>query len=721
MIYQGTAITVTSEQSPNGDNIARLCFDLQGESVNKFNQQTVEELQQAIKALVTTDGIKGLLVCSAKPVFIVGADITEFGAMFADNDEQQLTELLYQINTEVFNPLEDLPFPTVSAINGLALGGGFEVCLMTDFRVIVSDAKVGFPEVNLGLIPGYGGTVRAPRLIGGDNAVEWIAGGKQYSADAALEVGFVDAVVSPELLETAALDLLQKAIAGDFDIQQLRAEKTGPQQLDDTELLLAYTTGKAMVAQQSPKGMVAPMTAAKTLEKHAKLSRDEALKVEAQQFARLAKGEVSRNLINLFLGDQALGKKASTMAKGATKIERAAVLGAGIMGGGIAYQSATTGTPIIMKDIAQAGIDMGMAEAGKLLAKKVSRGRMDAAKMASTLNMISPTLSYDTIDDAQLIVEAVVENPAVKKAVLSEVEGLLGEDTIITSNTSTIPISELAAALQRPENFCGMHFFNPVHRMPLVEVIRGEKSSDATIAATVAYALSLGKKPVVVNDCPGFLVNRILFAYFAGFVQLLKDGANFLEVDRVAEKFGWPMGPAYLVDVVGIDTGVHAGAVMAEGFPSRMKREYKSSLEVLLDSGRLGEKNSKGFYSYEPDKRGRLRKTVDDTVPALLAPHVDPEKTFSDEEILARLMVPFCMESIRCLEDGIAASATDLDMALIFGVGFPPFRGGAMRYVQNMGLTAFCEMADQFAHFGELYQPTEKLRALAASNGSLFE
>lgn len=721
MIFQGTAISVSSETSPNGDTIARLCFDLQGESVNKFNQHTVEELQQAIKALEAADDIKGLLVSSNKSVFIVGADITEFGELFAANDEQQIAELLYQINTEVFNPLEDLPFPTVSAINGLALGGGFEVCLMTDFRVIANSAKVGFPEVNLGLIPGYGGTVRAPRLIGGDNAVEWIAGGQQYSADKALAVGFVDAVVSPELVDTAARDLLQKAIDGEFDIHQLRAEKAAPQQLDDTELLLAYTTGKAMVAQQSPKGMVAPMTAAKTMEKHAKLSRNEALKVEGQQFARLAKGEVSRNLIKLYLGDQALGKKASTLARGADKIERAAVLGAGIMGGGIAYQSAVTGTPIIMKDIAQAGIDMGMAEAGKLLAKKVSRGRMSADEMAATLNMISPTLSYDTIDTAQLMVEAVVENPAVKKAVLSEVESMLGEDTVITSNTSTIPISELATALQRPENFCGMHFFNPVHRMPLVEVIRGEKSSDATIAKTVAYALSLGKKPVVVNDCPGFLVNRILFAYFAGFVQLLKDGANFVEVDRVAEKFGWPMGPAYLIDVVGIDTGVHAGAVMAEGFPSRMHREYKSSLEVLLENDRLGEKNSKGFYSYEPDKRGRLRKTFDEAVPALLAPYVDSEKSFSEEEILARLMVPFCLESIRCLEDGIADDATDLDMALVFGVGFPPFRGGAIRYVENMGLTAFCEMADQYDRFGELYQPTDKLRALAAAGGSLFE
>ena len=715
MIYQGKAIKVDVN-----DGIALLTFDLQGESVNKFNDLTLNELKEAATILSENKDIRGLIINSAKSTFIVGADITEFGELFESNSEQQLAAHLYQLNCDVFNLIEDLPYPTVAAINGLALGGGMEMCLLADFRVMASDAKIGFPEVNLGIIPGYGGTVRAPRLIGGDNAVEWICGGKQYKAPVALTVGMVDAVVDPKQLNEAAMDLLQKAIAGDFDIQKRRAIKTGPQTLDDIELIMAYTTGKSMVAQQSPKGMIAPVSAAKTMEKHSKLSRNEALEIEAAQVAKLAKGEISQNLINIFLGDQELSKKAKAIAADSSPVKQAAVLGAGIMGGGIAYQSASTGTAIIMKDIAQAGIDMGLNEAGKLLAKKVTRGRLSAEAMANTLSKISPTLSYDGIDKADLLVEAVVENANIKKAVLSEVEALITDDAILTSNTSTIPISELASALKRPENFCGMHFFNPVHRMPLVEIIRGEKTSDQAIARTVSYALAMGKKPVVVNDCPGFLVNRILFAYFAGFVALIKDGADFVAIDKVAEKFGWPMGPAYLCDVVGLDTGVHAGRVMAESFPERMSQDYKTALEVLLENNRLGEKNGKGFYSHEADKRGKVRKTYDESVQELFTPHVDAAKEFSDEEILDRLMVPLCMESIRCLEDNIASSATDIDMALIFGVGFPPFRGGAMRYVENMGLASFCDKADKYSHMGALYTPTEKLRQLATNNGSLF-
>jgi 3-hydroxyacyl-CoA dehydrogenase / enoyl-CoA hydratase / 3-hydroxybutyryl-CoA epimerase / enoyl-CoA isomerase len=714
MIYQGKAITVDSIDNA----IAKLTFDLQGEPVNKFNRLTLNELKEVGELLSQKSDIKGLLVTSAKESFIVGADITEFGEM-ADMDESALADQLRDLNA-IFNTIEDLPFPTVTAINGLALGGGLEMCLTTDFRVMASSAKIGFPEVKLGIIPGYGGTVRTPRLIGVDNAVEWIAAGKEYKAKAALDVGMVDAVVAPEMLEAGAVDLLNKAIEGTFDIQKRRREKTSPLPLDDIECLMAFETGKAVVAQQAGKHYRAPITAAKTIEKHAKLARDEAIAVENQAVVKLAQSETAKNMINLFLSDQAMSKKAKAMAAGSPAVASAAVLGAGIMGGGIAYQSAITGTPILMKDIAQAGLDTGMAEAGSLLAKRVSRGRLSAEKMAETLTKIKPTLDYGNIRSADLIVEAVVENPAVKKAVLSEIEALIEEDVILCSNTSTIRITQLAESLKRPENFCGMHFFNPVHRMPLVEVIRGEKSSDKAIARTVNYALAMGKKPVVVNDGPGFLINRILFAYFAGFAALINEGADFVAIDKAAEAFGWPMGPAYLSDVVGLDTGVHAGQIMAEGFPDRMGHTFKTALEVLMENNRLGEKNGKGFYSYEPDKRGKIKKTYDPSVLELIAPHTAAPKEFSDEEIIDRLMIPLCLEAVSCLEQGIADSANDIDMALIFGVGFPPFRGGALLYLENMGIGTFCEKADQYASLGALYHPTDKLRELAKSDGSLF-
>jgi 3-hydroxyacyl-CoA dehydrogenase/enoyl-CoA hydratase/3-hydroxybutyryl-CoA epimerase/enoyl-CoA isomerase len=714
MIYSGKAITVTALD--NG--IAELNFNLEGESVNKFNALTVNELKQAGEALASAEGVTGLIVTSSKDVFIVGADITEFGDNFS-NDEEAIAAATLETNKTVFNPIEDLPFPTVTAINGFALGGGLEMAMTTDYRVMSTAAKIGLPETKLGIIPGFGGTVRLPRLIGADNAVEWIAAGKEQKPEAALTAGAVDAVVAPEQLRDAALDLVQKCIDGEFDYKAKRQEKLDPLKLNDIEAMMSFETAKAFVGGQAGPNYPAPVTAVKVIQKAAKLGRDDALAEEAKGIAKLAKTEVARNLVGLFLGDQELAKTGKTWAKKGGKVERGAVLGAGIMGGGIAYQSALKGTPIIMKDIAQAGIDLGLSEASKLLSKRVSRGRMTPEKMAAILSNIQPQLGFDGFDTPDVIVEAVVENPKVKHAVLAETEKQIREDAILASNTSTISITYLAEALQRPQNFCGMHFFNPVHQMPLVEVIRGEKTSDEAVARTVAYALAMGKKPVVVNDCPGFLVNRILSPYFGGFMRLVKDGADFTKIDKVMEKFGMPMGPAYLADVVGIDTGVHAGEVMAEGFPTRMGRDFKTSHEVLFENDRYGQKNGKGYYSYEVDRKGKPKKVVDESVVALLAPVVDGANDFSDEEILDRMMIPMCLEAVRCLEEGIAASAVDVDMSLIYGIGFPPFRGGALHYIQDMGIAEFVARADKYAELGESYQVTEKLREMAA-NGEVF-
>jgi 3-hydroxyacyl-CoA dehydrogenase / enoyl-CoA hydratase / 3-hydroxybutyryl-CoA epimerase / enoyl-CoA isomerase len=459
------------------------------------------------------------------------------------------------------------------------------------------------------------------------------------------------------------------------------------------------------------------------MQKAAGMHRDDALREEARGIAKMAGTLAAKNLIGLFIGDQILAKSGKAMAKKAGKVERAAVLGAGIMGGGIAYQSAFKGTPIIMKDIAQAGIDLGLSEASKLLSKLVDRGRMSVAEMAGVLNKIQPSLSYDGFDNVDVVVEAVVENPKIKHAVLAETETKIRDDAILASNTSTISISHLAEPLKRPENFCGMHFFNPVHRMPLVEVIRGEKTGEDAIAKTVAYALAMGKKPVVVNDCPGFLVNRILMPYFGAFMGLVKRGVDFVTIDRLMERFGWPMGPAYLADVVGIDTGVHAGAVMAEGFPDRMQYDFKTSHDVMFENERFGQKNGRGYYAYEPDKKGRPKKIVDEEVAALLAPVIDGSESLDDETIVDSMMIPMCLEAVRCFEDGIAASATDVDMALIYGIGFPPFRGGALHYIDDVGIKHFVARADELAAASgpmkALYEPTEKLREMAA-NGTAF-
>ena len=719
MIYSGKAITVQATD----DGIAELCFDLQDDSVNKFNALTLNELQEATAAIAADTSLKGAIVTSGKPVFIVGADITEFGTQFGGSENETADKIL-NINFEIFNAVEDLPIPTVAAINGIALGGGFEMGLVCDYRVMSETARIGLPETKLGIIPGYGGTTRLPRLIGADNAIEWIASGKEQKAEQALRFGAVDAVVAPELLREAAVSLLQQCIDGKLDYQAKRREKQEPLKLNEVEATMVFETSKAFVAGQAGPHYPAPVTAIKVMQKAAGMSRDDALREEARGIAKMAGTLAAKNLIGLFLSDQVLARSGKSLAKKAGKVERAAVLGAGIMGGGIAYQSALKGTPIVMKDIAQAGIDLGLAEASKLLSKQVERGRISAAKMAGVLNKIQPALSYDGFDNVDLVVEAVVENPKVKHAVLVEAETHIRDDAILASNTSTISITHLAEPLKRPENFCGMHFFNPVHRMPLVEVIRGEKTGEEAVARTVAYALAMGKKPIVVNDCPGFLVNRILSPYLGAFIGLVKRGIDFTTIDRVMERFGWPMGPAYLCDVVGIDTGVHAGAVMAEGFPDRMKYDFKTCQEVMFENNRFGQKNGRGYYAYETDKRGRPKKIVDEEVAALLAPVIDGNETISDEAIVDSMMIPMCLEAVRCLEDGIATSATDVDLSLIYGVGFPPFRGGALHYVDDVGIDKFVARADELtAAAGPLrgmYLPTEKLREMAASGDTFF-
>lgn len=714
MIFEGQAVTVR-EQSPG---VVLVTLDLQGESVNKFNSLTLQELGEAVTALKGQSDLKGVVFNSAKDVFVVGADITEFTTWFQLEDEELASKL--RAAHQIFNDIADLPCPTVAAINGIALGGGFELCLACDYRVMADSAKVGLPETKLGIYPGWGGTVRLPRLIGVDNACEWICGGGQKRAADALKDGAVDAVVATDKVLESALHLVQQVVDGKLDFQARREENSAPMQFSEIEKMMIFESVRGVVGAKAGKHYPAPMAAIKTMEKNIRQPRDKAVETEIAGFVKLAKTPVAKALVSLFLNDQQIKKVAGKYVKDVTPVKQAAVLGAGIMGGGVAYQSASKGTPIIMKDIRQEALDLGLSEANKLLNGQVERGRLTTEKAMKALNGIVPALSYGEFEHVDLVVEAVVENVNVKKAVLAETESKIADDAVLTSNTSTISITELSKALQRPENFVGMHFFNPVHKMPLVEVIRGEKSSEAAVAKTVAYAQAMGKTPIVVNDCPGFLVNRVLFPYFAGFSLLIKEGADFRVVDKTMEKFGWPMGPAYLLDVVGIDTAFHADQVMAEGFPDRMKHEGTNAVDCLFEQGRYGQKNGKGFYSYEPDRKGKPKKIYNEEIESILASTVDSQAELSEEDIIARMMIPLCIETVRCVEEGIVASPAEADMGLIYGIGFPPYLGGALHYLDQMGLQAFCDLADKYSHLGKLYQPTEKMREMAKNNQTYF-
>lgn len=715
MQYSGQAIECSIDQ----EGIIHLIFDLKAESINKFNALTIKELHEVIKLIKQNESkAKGLLVSSAKEQFIMGADITEFMDHFKKSEDEMI-EWLLSVD-EDFNAIEDLSIPSVVAINGFALGGGFEMCLTTDYRVASSQASIGLPETKLGIIPGWGGNIRMSRLCGPDNAIEWITSGKQYKPDDGLKIGLIDAVVEHSNLMDKAKVLLKRAINGELDWKKQKDLKRNPLKLSSPEHMMAFEASKGFVSAIAGPHYPAPVAAIEVMQAGIGKSRDEALKIEASMFAKMTKTKTAESLVRVFLSDQSLKKMGKKWSEKATSIQRSAVVGAGIMGGGIAYQSASKGTPIIMKDINPMALELGLGEATKLLSKMLSQKRIDEHQMAMTLNSIVPTLHYGDFKGVNIIVEAVVENEKIKKSVLSEMEGVVDEKTILTSNTSTISITSLSSALKRPQNFCGMHFFNPVHRMPLVEVIKGEKSSDVAIATTVAYALAMGKTPIVVNDCPGFLVNRILFPYFGGLTKLLNDGVDFVRIDKIMEKFGWPMGPAYLLDVVGIDTAYHATAVMAQGFPDRMKNDQKTALDVLFELKRFGQKNGKGFYEYIQDKKGKPQKILNEEIYSLLAPLAPKQINVTDEQIIERMMIPMIFESSRCLEDKIVSTPTEVDMGLLLGLGFPPFRAGALKFADELGSTQLVEMVKKYEHLGKLYFPTEQIMEMAKTNKKYY-
>ncbi len=712
MLFSGQAIKVSL--LPSG--IAQLIFDLEGSSVNKFDQLTLKELGEATSVIGESDA-RGVIFSSAKSTFIVGADITEFTGLFATGPDA-IRAWIGRAN-EVFNAIEDLSVPTVAAINGVALGGGFELALSADYRVALDSAIVGFPEVKLGILPGFGGTVRLPRLIGPEKAIAWISQGTHIPSKVALVERALDAIVADDDLIAAAERMIEDCLSGSLDYLAQRGIKTSPVPEKPEVIATLFAAAKPQVLKASGANYPAPLTAVETMERGVLESRAGALAEEHEGFIQLASTNTAANLVQMFLNDQFLASKSRALSKGVPVIRKAAVLGAGIMGGGIAYQSALRGTPIAMKDIAQAGLDLGMNEAQTLVAKQVNRGKMTAESADKVIGSITPTLAYEDLVGAELVVEAVVENEDVKKSVLAELESVVADDVIIATNTSTISVDSLATALKKPERFCGMHFFNPVPLMPLVEVIRGQETSKETIASTVAYAKALGKTPIVVNNCPGFLVNRILFPYFGAFSTLVHEGADFRQIDRVMEEFGWPMGPAYLLDVVGIDTAVHAQVVMASGF-ARMELGFESAIDKLYAQGDLGQKSGRGFYEYVVDENGRASKQPNPEIDALIAGVSAERRSFSDSEIRDRLMLALCLETVRCLEDGIVETAIEADMGLVLGLGFPKFRGGALRFIDQLGLAEFCKLAYSYAHLGSMVAPTAKLREMADAKQSFY-
>src|SRR3984893_13466976 len=524
MLFDGQTIELDTHEG----GLAELRFERRNEPANKLDVLTFGELRGALDSIAATPAIQGVLITSAKDAFIVGADIFEFTSVFKRPERD--IEAFVGANSEIITALSDLPVPTVAAINGLALGGGLEVALAADYRVLSSAARIGFPEISLGLFPGYGGTVRLPRRVGWGPSAEWIIFGAQHSAERALQAGAADAVAVPEELRVAALAMLKMAIEGKADWQGRRSRMKQNLGLAKEEAASLLANAWAQAAKALPH-LPAAHYAVELLEKASGLDSDAALALEAETFAKVAKTQAASSLVTIFVNEQAVKKTIRRYAKDAPRVAKAAVAGAGIMGGGIAYQSASRRVPIVMKDISATALDLGMTEARKLLAKAVATGMLPQDKADAIIGSITPSLTYEGFEGADVVIEAVVENLAVKQAVLREIEELVSTNAILASNTSSLQIGTLAEGLRRPENFLGMHFFNPVPKMPLVEVVRGAKTSARAIAAATGYAVAMGKTPIVVEDCPGFVVNRTLTPYLVAFLRLVRDGAGFQEID----------------------------------------------------------------------------------------------------------------------------------------------------------------------------------------------
>jgi len=700
-------------------DIACLTFDLPDKGANILSRPVMEELAGHLDTLAERDDLVGVIIDSAKPsIFIAGADINEFAASM--EVDQKRTYEMCRWGQKLFGRLHAQKWITVAAINGTCVGGGTELALGCDRRIVSTHDKteIGLPEVKLGIYPGWGGTVRLSRLVGLGNAVKMITGGESVSPQAALKMGLADDVVSPDQLLPAAVTMIREE-QENLQYTKDRAQRIKPISINETELGFLGATASAYIQQQTKGQYPAPLAALETLLGGAQVDAEEALEIEAQGMAQLFGTPVNAALINVFLLTDRNKKDSGVEGDGPQprKLESASVIGAGIMGSGIAAANLKRGLTVTLNDASAEALERGASAVldevsfdKETRSKSVERAIHYAGRLRSTT-------SGDELLDSDIIIEAVVENLELKRKIFAGLEGKLPAETILASNTSTLPITKLAENLQHPEQFVGIHFFNPVRKMKLVEVIRGEKTSDETAATAVAYAKGLGKFPIVVNDGPGFLVNRLLFPYMNEATQLLQDGVDMKRIDKVAVKFGMPMGPIALYDMVGIDTSFYAGRTMYDAFPERTL--VSPILPALIKKERLGTKKGFGFYNHEK-KKGRPKP--DPMALELIAKYVEaPEREITDEEIQHRLILPMLLEATRALEEEIVRDPRDVDLGLIFGIGFPPFKGGLLFWADTVGAKTLLEWLEPLKELGKRFAPTQMLQEMADDNSKFYD
>ncbi len=713
------------------DGLAFLIFDRPGEKVNVLDAATVAVLEILLDQASRDKNVRGLVVMSAKPgSFIAGADVHEIESVRSIQDAENASRKGHRL----YAALERLPFPVVAAINGTCLGGGTELALACHFRIAADDPRteIGLPEVRLGIIPGWGGTQRLPRLVGLGPSLDLILSGRSLNARRALKIGLVEEVAPPEYLLEGAERLVREAAEGRR--RPRRRIGTGPL-ARLSPVLLVQTVIAARLARRGLRRRVdeshypAPYRALEAVVYGLRRGFENGLRREAEIVGPLIAGRTCKNLVSLFFLQQAARKDPVVSDPGVRprEVRAATVLGAGVMGGGIAQALARVGIPVRLKDIDPAALARGVRTAHDLYRAELRKGRITRRDFDRRMALIRPTLEFTGLRRSDVVIEAVVEKIEVKHQVLRQLEEIIPEGFVFATNTSSLPIGQIAAPARRPEDVVGLHFFNPVHRMPLVEVIRGPRTSDEAVATVVQLARRIGKTPVVVGDAPGFLVNRILMAYLGEALLMVEEGARIEEVDRAMVAFGMPMGPLALLDQVGIDVSSHVAAVLAEAFRDRAPRS--TALQILRDKEWLGRKSGRGFYIYRGGGRGRgedgaaaegdaaggtgrAPREVNAEVYRLISSQA--RQTLDPGPTETRLVLPMINEAARCLEAGIVAGPTQVDLAMVLGTGFPPFRGGLLRHADGLGLAGVVQGLEVLAtRHGPRFMATRLLMEMA--------
>jgi 3-hydroxyacyl-CoA dehydrogenase / enoyl-CoA hydratase / 3-hydroxybutyryl-CoA epimerase len=708
---------IRREVTANG--IAVLTFDRPDSAANIFDRATLEELNAHLDAIEHDSMVRGVVLASAKPaIFIAGADLHSLSTA----PMNALREMV-EFGQRVFSRLAALPVPTVAAVHGAALGGGFEVCLACDFRLASSDkaTKLGLPEVQLGILPAWGGSTRLPRLVGLPKALDLILTGKTVVAKQALKLGLVDDLVPREKLLAVALAKMAKAghkphRAAPFAVKATNNVVAG-------NLISMLTQPKLF--KKTRGHYPAVLKALEVVTLGVGRSEERSLKLEADAICQLAQTEAAKNLIRVFFLQERAKKlgfdgrtdlqralNGQAEAKPAPKVEHAAVIGAGVMGGGIAQWLAARGLSVVLRDINADAVARGMAGVGKLFADGVKRRTFTPVEARAAMDRISPVVELPSLRRADVVIEAAVERMDLKKDIFRKLEQLAGPDTMLATNTSALSVTELAESLSFPERVVGVHFFNPVHRMQLVEVIHTPRTDAEVVRRALKFVQQIGKLPVLVKDSPGFVVNRVLMPYLVEAARLFEAGAEVTDLDESMLDFGMPMGPLRLVDEVGTDVSLHVAETLASHYHRRMA--VPEVLSRLVKGGQLGRKSGEGFYLH----RGKEAVPSEDAARFVKD---DSAANLDRVDLELRMVLLMVNEAARCVEEGIVSGPEDVDFAMIMGAGFAPFRGGPLRHADTVGVANLVREMNELVDAGEeRFAPCALLKDLAVKDGKLY-